>query len=308
MMQQLMFRWIRFIATGLVLIGILGSSSGAVEGTTSATAGQRPFLVFDATYYTNKPSFEGYPIRPIKIIYEASFFGQDRSPMAMPSEQKVRSVARELGEPAEPVVVDIERWPVKGEASEVQATVEKLVSVLSRMKDQAPNVSIGLYGTVPIRDYWQAIRGPGSKEYQAWQRENDRLDRIADRIDVLFPSIYTFYPDQQGWVTYAVAQLAEARRKANGKPVYAFLWPQYHNSNSKLGLQPVEPDYWELQLNTVYQHADGVVIWGGGGKHGRESWNEAAPWWQVTKRFMQRLSSGQLKSGQLKRPSNLAVQ
>jgi hypothetical protein len=43
-------------------------------------------------------------------------------------------------------------------------------------------------------------------------------------------------------------------------------------------------------LNTVYQHADGVVIWGGWGDNGPESWNEEAPWWQVTKRFMQRFN------------------
>jgi hypothetical protein len=156
---------------------------------------------------------------------------------------------------------------------------------------------------VPLRDYWRAIRGPGSKEYQAWQRDNDRLEELAALQDALCPSLYTFYPDRQGWVTYAVAQLAEAKRKANGKPVYAFLWPQYHDSNKKLRLQPIEPEYWELQLNTVYQHADGLAIWGGWGDHGPESWNEEAAWWEATKRFLRRIASSQPD-----RPRDLTVQ
>ena len=163
------------------------------------------------------------------------------------------------------------------------------MSVLSWMKGEAPGVPFGVYGTVPVPDYWRAIRDPASEEFQSWQQDNDRLEGVSDRVDALFPSIYTFYTDKQGWVTYAIAQIAEAKRKAKGKPVYAFLWPQYHGSNRVLGLRPLDPDYWELQLNTVYQHADGVVIWGGWGDNGPESWNEGALWWQVTKRFMSRV-------------------
>jgi hypothetical protein len=106
-------------------------------------------------------------------------------------------------------------------------------------------------------------------------------------VDALFPSIYTFYTDRQGWVTYAIAQITEAKRKAKGKPVYAFLWPQYHESNLLLGLRPLDSDYWELQLNTVAQHADGVVIWGGWGANGPELWNEEA--YGGNEMFMRRL-------------------
>jgi hypothetical protein len=116
------------------------------------------------------------------------------------------------------------------------------------------------------------------------------LDKIATQVDALFPSIYTFYTDRQGWVTYAVAQIAEARRKAHGKPVYPFLWPEYHDSAPLFAHSPIDPDYWELELNTVYQHADGVVIWGGY-SNGPDPWNEDAPWWQVTKRFLNRIDT-----------------
>ena len=252
---------------------------------------QRPFVVFDATLYKNKPPLDPYHVRPITLLYESRLFVANQSADAVPPEAIVRALAYELRTSSGPVVLDIERWPLKGDVHAVRSTVAKFLSVLSWVHGEAPNVQFGLYGTVPIPDYWRAIRDPASEEFRSWQQDNDRLEAVSDRIDALFPSIYTFYPDRQGWVTYAIAQIAEARRKAKGKPVYVFLMPLYHESNRLLGLQPLDQDFWELQLSTAAQYADGLVIWGGWGAHGPEPWNEEAPWWQVTKRFMKRFET-----------------
>lgn len=279
------------ILVGAALAGILPARySPAIEPTPKAGV-PKPFVVFDATLYKNKPSLAAYHVRPLTILYESRLFVANQSPAAVPPEAVVRSLAYELRRSSEPVVIDIERWPLKGDGPTAQSAVAKFLSVLSWVKAEAPAVPFGVYGTVPVPDYWRAIRDPTSVEYRSWQQDNDRLEGISDRVDALFPSVYTFYPDRQGWVTYAIAQIAEAKRKAKGKPVYAFLWPQYHESNLLLGQRPLDPEYWELQLNTVYQQADGVVIWGGWGTNGPEPWNEEAPWWQVTKRFMHRLDS-----------------
>jgi hypothetical protein len=278
-----------FILAGAAMVGILLSRyPPAIEPTATASV-SRPFVIFDATLYKDKPPLDAYHIRSITLLYESRLFVANQSPAAMPPEVIVRSLASGLRDSAESVVLDIERWPLKGDGVAVQSTVAKFLSVLSWVKAEAPGVPFGVYGTVPIPDYWRAIRDPTSEEFRSWQQDNDRLEGISDRVDALYPSIYTFYMDRQGWVTYAIAQITEARRKAKGKPVYAFLWPQYHESNRLLGLRPLDPDYWELQLNTVYQHADGVVIWGGWGDNGPESWNEEAPWWQATKRFLRRI-------------------
>src|SRR5262249_4133499 len=104
-----------------------------------------------------------------------------------------------------------------------------------------------------------------------------------------FPSLYTYYPDQAGWVAYAKANLSEARRLAPGKPVYCFLWPQYHDS-STLAYQFLPVDYWKLQLQTCRQYADGIVILGCVGKDGKMNgwltWDDNAPWWQATIQFV----------------------
>ena len=288
-MGRVSIRLLFFILVGAVMAGIMLFRYPPSIGPMVSAADSRPFIVFDGTLYKDKPALDAYHIRPLTILYESRLFVANQLPAAMPPEAIVRSLAYELRGSPEPVVLDIERWPLMGDGPAVQSTVGKFLSVLSWVKGEAPSVSFGIYGTVPVPDYWRAIRDPASAEFRSWQQDNDRLEGISDRVDALFPSIYTFYPDRQGWVTYAIAQIAEAKRKANGKPVYAFLWPQYHESNRLLGLRPLDPDYWELQLNTVYQHADGVVIWGGWGANGPESWNEKAPWWQVTKRFMTRL-------------------
>jgi hypothetical protein len=280
-----------FILFGAAAAGVLLSRySPAIEPTTSAAV-SRPFIVFDATLYKNKPSLEAHHVRPITVLYESRLFVANQAPAAMPSESIVRALVNELRGSPEPVVLDIERWPIKGDVLAVQSTVAKFLSVLSWVKGEAPGVLFGFYGTVPIPDYSRAIRDPASVEYRSWQQDNDRLEDVSDRVDALFPSIYTFYLDQESWVTYAIAQITEARRKAKGKPVYAFLWPQYHESNLLLGGRFLSPDYWKLQLETVAQHADGAVIWGGWGANGPEPWNEGAPWWQVTKEFMRRLDT-----------------
>ena len=280
-----------FIFVGTAVAGIsLSRYSHSIEPTGPAAI-PHSFTVFDGTLYKDKPSLDAYRIRPITLLYESRLFVANQSPAAMPPETIVRSLAYELRSSLAPVVLDIERWPLKGDGLAAQSTVGKFVSVLSWVKGEAPSVPFGFYGTVPIPDYWRAIRDPASAEFQSWQQDNDQLEGVSDRVDALFPSIYTFYPDRQNWVIYAIAQIAEAKRKAKGKPVYAFLWPQYHESNRLLGLHPLDQDYWELQLNTVYQHADGVVIWGGWGTNGPEPWNEEAPWWQTTKRFMSRINT-----------------
>ena len=287
------------ILFGVAIVGTLLTHDPSVIKQNAIAAAPRPFVVFDATLYKDKPSLEAYHVRPITVLYESRLFVTNQSPAAMPPEVIVRSVANELRGTPEPVVLDIERWPFKGDGFAVQATVAKFLSILSWGRDEAPGIRFGIYGGVPLQDYWRAIRDPRSSEYRSWQQDNDRLDAIVDQVDALFPSVYTFYPDRQGWVTYAVAQITEAKRKAKGKPVYAFLMPKYHESNSLLGGKFLDQDYWELELNTVYQYADGVVIWGGWG----DTWSEEASWWQVTKRFMQRIDQNYLSP-----PRDLKVQ
>jgi hypothetical protein len=116
---------------------------------------------------------------------------------------------------------------------------------------------------------------------------NDREAPIARLEDILLPSVYTFYEDREGWVQYAIQQIQEARRYGGNKPVYVFLWQQYHASNQKLAGTYLPPEFWRLQLETARKYADGVVIWG----EYDDTWNETAPWWLETKSFLERIGA-----------------
>ena len=209
----------------------------------------------------------------------------------------MQAVAREAQQKGHGVVLDIEHWPLKGSADAVRDSLTKYMTVLDWFQAAAPGLSVGYYGAPPIRDYWRAIKDTSSQERQSWMAENDQLRSFAGAVDVLFPSLYTFYPDQAGWKKYAIAQIQEARRYGGGKPVYVFLWPQYHESNRILGGRYLPADYWLLELETAREYADGVVIWGGWGSDNRPAkWDDSAPWWKKTKEFMETLPVSRLSS------------
>jgi hypothetical protein len=281
------------IAAGVGIISLVPPIGGLTEPVVQAQsfANQRPFTVFDGTLYASKPDLSAYGIRPISIAYTGQF-GKDwyKDADALPDKNIVEKVALDAQAKNSPVVIDIEHWPLQGSPNEVRASLSKYMTVLRWFKEAAPGLAVGFYGAPPIRDYWKSLKSPMSKEWAAFARENDQLRPLADSVDILFPSLYTFYTDRGGWVRYAYAQIAEARRNSNGKAVYVFLWPQYHDSNPALAWAHLPPDYWRLQLQMAKQYADGIVIWGGWGRDNRPAkWDENAPWWKVTKEFLKKL-------------------
>lgn len=263
------------------------SSSYATE--TDSASGKRPFMVYDATLYKNKPDLSKYGIRPLNILYVARFYEKGEPSERMPSRDRVKKIAREAATKGEMVVIDIEHWPAKGDETVVADSVRKYTQLAKLMHEFQPELRIGFYALPPIPDYYRAISGPGSKEYTAWQKDNDRLISIAEAVDALFPSAYTFYANRQDWKRYAIEQIREARRF--GKPVYVFLWPQYHESNRLYGETYLSAEYWGLELETAREYADGVVIWGGWSKDGPARWNDQAPWWRVTREFMRKVEN-----------------
>jgi hypothetical protein len=253
-----------------------------------ASSEKKSFKVFDGTLYTDKPDLSQYGVQSITITY-ARQFGSEwlKNETRLPDKASVQRAAREAEARGTPVVLDIEHWPLQGDPKKVQDSLSQYITVLQWFKEAAPGLAVGYYGAPPLRDYWRASSPPTSKEWRSYADENDRLQPLAEAVDMLFPSLYTFYEDQGGWVRYAYGQIAEARRSAHGKPVYVFLMPQYHDSNRKLAGTYLPRDYWRLELETAKQYADGVIVWGGWGSNNRPAkWDENTRWWQVTKEFM----------------------
>jgi hypothetical protein len=233
------------------------------------------FVVWDATLYQGKPNLQQLGMQPLTALYSGSLWaGSDQT--NPPSPQSVNELLQSSPGTA---FLDIENWSLDGAPAVVADSIQKYMITMQAFAQFAPAVKFGYYGVSPIRDYWDALAGPGSPQYQAWQARNDTVAPIAQEANLLFPSIYTFYNDEDGWQKYAIAQISEARRIGPGKPVYVFLWPQFDDSAEEY----LPPDFWGMELETARQYADGVVIWGGF----QQTWDDSAPWWQQTQAFLQ---------------------
>jgi len=213
------------------------------------------------------PPDEELGMSPIKVYYNGAIWS-DGNPKPYPEEGTIRALARKM--PTDRIVVlDIENWTDPDQA------VENFKNVATWIRQENPNVQFGFYAEMPPRNYWAAQAGPGDPKWDEWQKRAEKYKEAAVLVDFVFPSLYCFYEDREGWVTYAKANIEMARMY--GKPVLPFIWMQYHPGGPR-PLEPIEGDFFGLQVKTVLEHADGVVLWGGWG----HSWDPNAPWWQAT--------------------------
>ncbi|MGE5609753.1 MAG: hypothetical protein ACM359_10900, partial [Bacillota bacterium] len=193
-----------------------------------------------------------------------------------------------------------------------QATMQKLGQIIDWVRDERSDVKLGIYGFGPLRDYWTPVQYWAAVEnsddrwyrlhlplyeslYRKWQAANDFLKPLMDKVDYIVPSLFAFYDNSVDWVRYAKGNLEEAQRY--GKPVIPFIWMDFHNSTELID-QRVSAEFWQVQLETVYKMADGVVIWGGVSFSPKsygvaQAWNEQEPWWVVTKSFLTGLGQPQ---------------
>lgn len=268
-----------------------GVLSLATDESTENVVADSSFVVFDGTGYREKPDLTQYGLKPLHIIYPPRLWKKKTNELKgtthLPYDDLLEKQAEQARQENDIAVIDIEHWPVEGNKKTVQESVERYIDVLESFKKLTPGVKYGYYRVPPVHDYWNAIQDPTSSRYQEWDAKNRLLDELAGKIDVFFPSLYTYYQDRERWVRYAVANIEQARKYSGEKPVYVFLWPQYHYYNKDIGGEFVDPEFWKIQLQTARKYADGAVIW----TPSRLEWDDNAEWWNVTKEFMRELNN-----------------
>jgi hypothetical protein len=262
-------------------------------------------LAFDDLNVTDKPDLLSHGMTPITRYGTWHFFTAS-SGLSQPDIERVRMFARRL-DPRQIFVVNIEHWATTGTEEQIASSVAKLKSVIDIIREENPSVVLGIYAMVPVRDYWTPVTfGYDSARYDLWAANNQQLQELADMVDVIFPSIYTFYPDynedgsdrlfeRDRWVAYATANMLEARQY--GKPVVSYVFPLYHGGGGSddpnapdyryWKNQPIGGEFWKLILETTRQYSDGVVIWG----PTNTIWNETIPWWTETVAFLDRVAA-----------------
>ena len=265
----------------------------AATGTQAAEVQQQKcFRLFDATAYVGKPNLRARGFEPIQTFEPDRWWPNGETHDDLPSPLAANHWIADIRDKQGRLVLDLERWWVGGtDAGAAAEAIRKYVAVVDWLRGAGYTGQIGYYGVIPIWDGTRSLQPEGSPARQAWRKENERAQPLADRVDILYPSLYTGDEDVQSWERLAVATLQEARHLARGKPVYPFLWPQYAPGNKALALRYLSRAQWARELEVVGNNADGAVIWGGIGlpnSDGPPRWDESADWWQATLAFLSR--------------------
>lgn len=200
-----------------------------------------------------------------------------------PSETNTRWFANYAATVTDTLVVDIEEWQMDlryASKAVVDQNIARFQNILSWIRQEQPNLKIGIYSIFPVSDLYNTVqyelyseiavdpvagswyRGalPGvSNAYAKLQNSNAYLSNLAASVDYIFPAIYSSSPDLDLWTRYAKGSVFEARRY--GKPVIPFLMPTYHHAAASMNQQVVPAALWQAQLNLMPQIADGAIIW-----------------------------------------------
>ncbi len=274
------------LSAAIALAGVFHSPAGAQAGLLASGAPRlsRPteadvmapttvqahtFPWYDGTVFKDKPNLVAQGLSPINVVYVA----RD----TVVNEAWARATARQIATKGQIAVIDFERLSISTmhtDEATVRANMAQMIQIIDWMKNERPNIKLGYYDNLPVESYWVTLwQKPG--DLARLNAANALLKPLADKVDYIFPSLYTVYDNTEAWRIYAEAQISRARQF--GKPVIPFLWFEYHDNNADLKGQELPKAVWAQELATVRALADGAIIWGGW----QRSWNDNANWWKT---------------------------
>lgn len=265
----------------LIITFISNSSAECLESSPITTESAKSFKLYDDIGDHNKPNLEEFGFTLLKSVSTPRLWSKGATDISKPDLEAVKIFAEKIPSETSVVNLDIEHWSLYNQPT-TDLQIEYLASIADTVREVRPRLDIGYFGILPVINY-NAPTSQKIERLSIWKTENTRLHSLANHVDTIYPVLYTFFDDQVDWKNYAIANINEARKY--GKPVIAFLWPQYHESNKELAHNHIDKEFWKMQLETVYEHADGVVIW----KpwiDGKKDWNPDAGWWQATVEFI----------------------
>lgn len=257
------------------IVVYLMAFSGWLEPSLTS-ARPKSFAMTQFLYYAAKPNLEKYGFQTMfQLGQHYDYWVEPFDTVNFPNEQKTRSLAR-TAKPDRLYYVDIEHLTFK----DVATDTKKMSQIGQWIREEQPNLKFGFYGMPPMTAPWDR---PAS-----WRELNAKLHSMVKNVDFVMPDLYTVHTDPKLWLAQAKETIAEARQYK--KPIYAFIMPFYHpGAGEALTGKPIPAEYWRLQLETLYQSIDGIVIWSWSPE---EAWKTIASetdpknWWYQTLDFM----------------------
>jgi hypothetical protein len=131
-----------------------------------------------------------------------------------------------------------------------QAAVAKYQQLVSIIKTMRPRVKVGIYG-LPFRFF-------GSKP---GKNDATKLDALLSRCDVITPSCYIVYTDEQvgapknvNYLQQNLDQALSAGQRLN-KPVIPFVWYKVHPGNKRFGMTVLPKDKMQRYLDLITKYS-----------------------------------------------------
>ncbi len=282
--------WVKLSRT-FRLAAVCVSIACLFVGTTAQADEGKCIRVFDGTAYIGKPDLSRVGVESANVIEPDRYWPKGPHDDDLPDPSATHEWMHRIRAKHGLLVLDVERWWLRGKDADVLEAMRRYITVFDWIRAAGYSDPMGYYGAIPTYNPDGFTHSQGTPERATWRKENDRVQPLADRVDILFPSLYTYDGNSEYWEKRAVATLQEAARMAHGKPVYPFLWPQYEGVKNPIGLTYMPKSQWAHELEIAAHDASGIVIWGGIAPPGTEDppkWDESAPWWQATLEFLAR--------------------
>jgi hypothetical protein len=275
---------IYILITIFAAAGIANTLSFAAQASS-----EKPFVVFNSLHYRNTPDLSKEGFHNIRLIYENKLtipprFGIGERLFSASSIISAASLSK--GEPNTPVSMDIESWKLSTEA------VQKYMEAIRVFRNASPHSKIGLYGFIPFANklLYQSIDTNDPKLRIRWENMQKQAIPVAKVVDIFMPSLYTWGKDINAWKSTARIAIQQARSTNSSTPIYVYIWPQYYSNNQPYALQFIDTKTWQIELDTLYQLADGIIIWSSDkNAQGKPiQFSTSMPWYVTTVSFMKR--------------------
>ncbi|CAK7003918.1 MAG: hypothetical protein PETM_00111 [Petrimonas sp.] len=234
----------------------------------------KDFKVFNALLFKETPDLTEYGFSKINMIYEDGVISTNyhkkkgEFTWRFVDPQKIlKQSSRSRKNSDIPTVLDVEYWGHLLYARKTKKEAEEVfLQLISSYRANDPNslVSVFHYGAIS--------------------------ERIYNSSNVVYPCYYTHGTNRNEWIAMVKNGITEIKKRNKKMPIYVFIWPQYNPIPSKhdLGYKFVEPDFWRLQLETLYPLCDGVIIWSHYMDENNKNikFNKDMPWFQETLKFI----------------------
>lgn len=244
------------------------------------------FKLYNALHFKNMPRSVNEVLSDISIVY-ADQMWPDRGKHYYVDQKFImqRFGNGRLNNRDKLICLDIEHWPYRQVTDvQLQKSMGLYIEIFRTFKSMYPDYKIGFFEFFPTAFYplytQFGTQRPNPMLLKQWREEQRSLQPINELVDVLFPQLYSRWPERLDiWEHCAETVLKEADGIAKGRPIIPFLWPQFWYQGE--GLVPGE--YWESMLRTVKLHADSAILWSI--YRSALPWNPNAAWWRSTVQF-----------------------